>query len=481
MNQAMMAVFLLPCTGGVIAFVIGRRPQVLLGLLTATATTGALGLLARQVLDNGAQAYWVGGWAAPLGINLRCDGLSLLMLMLTAVVCLSTSLYAALYFGAGRNAHPEANLFWPLWLFLWGGLNCLFLSGDIFNSYLLLEFTLLSSVALVSLGGSHTALIAAFRYLIAATTAALFYLLGVTLLYSEFSTLDLLGLKAASPAGFLPLLALGLLIGGLSLKSALFPLHFWLPPAHATAPAPVSAVLSGLVVKAGFYVLLRIWFEVFPQAVPEVGKNLLATLGAIAIVWGSWKALQQARLKMLIAYSTVAQMGYLFLVFALAAGTGIQPVSAAVYQMISHGLSKAAMFLAAGVIVKSVHSDRLEDTRGCFRKMPAAVAAITVSGANLAGIAPAGGAKGKLLGIAVENSQWGWAAVVGLGMLLAVAYTAAAVKNSFLASERKMDVQGRYGRRALELIALAMALLALTVSFFSDEILTLLEIKVVDS
>jgi multicomponent Na+:H+ antiporter subunit D len=474
MNTAIVAIFLVPCAGGAMAFISGRRARPALGLLTATTTAVAVVLLARHILRTGPQVYMVAGWATPLGIHLRCDGLSLLMLMLTSAVSLISSIYAALYFDGSGGAPREASLFWPLWLFLWGGLNWIFVSGDIFNFYLLLEFTLLASVALASLDASHPALIAAFRYLMAATVGALFYLLGVTLLYSEYSTLDILGLGAASPAGSPALFALALLIGGLSLKSALFPLHFWLPPAHATAPSPVSAVLSALVVKAAFYVLLRIWFDVFHQEIPALGKNFMALLGTVAIVWGSCMAFRQDRLKMLIAYSTVAQMGYLFLVFPIAARSEGETMAAVVYQVISHGLAKAAMFLSAGVLMKSADSDLLEHTRGGLRNVPMAVAALIVSGASLAGIAPGGGAKKKMFDLALQAGQWWWAAVIGIGMLLTVAYTAVAVKNCFLPSDRNIStIRLRY----MGFLALCLALMGLAASFYSDGILSLLSIR----
>ncbi|SDB45659.1 Formate hydrogenlyase subunit 3/Multisubunit Na+/H+ antiporter, MnhD subunit [Desulfonatronum thiosulfatophilum] len=475
MNTAMVAVFMIPFSGAALAFVAGRRAQVL-GLITALATTIAVVVLTIHVLEDGAQIYLLGGWSTPLGINLNCDGLALLMLSLTAAVSLPTSIYAALYFANTPNSPHEAAFFWPLWLFLWGGLNCLFLSGDIFNVYLLLELTLLASVALAALKSTHEALIASYRYLIAATAAALFYLLGVTLLYSEHSTLDFIGLAAAEPDGYLGMLALALLIGGLSLKSALFPLHFWLPPAHSTAPTPVSAVLSALVVKAGFYVILRIWFEIYQLSIPDMGSQLMALLGSVAVVWGSWQALRQKRLKMLIAYSTVAQMGYLFLVFPMAAGAGEESISVAVYQVISHGLSKAAMFLAAGVLMQSMDSDLLRDHRGAARSVPFAVAALVISGAGLAGIAPGGGAKGKMISMALEHGQWWWAAVIGAGMLLAAAYTFVAVRNAFGGTGRKR--RGSSGLWYMGATALVMALAGMAASFVSGEIQGVLAIRV---
>jgi multicomponent Na+:H+ antiporter subunit D len=476
MSQAMVLIFLMPMIGGAVTFLPRPKWQRLLGILTALATCVSVAALAKRVLAEGPQMYWVGGWLAPLGINLRCDGFSLLMLLLTAIIGLVTSIYSLAYFTGAKERAERSGIFWPLWLFLWGGMNCLFVSGDIFNLYLLLEFTLLASVGLASLAGSNAALVSALRYLLAATTAALFYLLGVTFLYSEYSTLDLHGLTAAAPSGFLPLLALGLMMGGLALKSALFPLHFWLPPAHSTAPAPVSAVLSALVVKAGFYVMVRLWFGVFPDAAPQLAGQLLSLLGAVAVLWGSWMALRQKRLKMLVAYSTVAQVGYLFLLFPMVTSTDHEILPATVYQVISHALAKAAMFLGAGALLQSVHSDLLTRTRGAFRGTPVAVLTIMLSGASLAGIAPGGGAKGKLIGIALDAGHWGWALVIGVGMLLAVGYTFIAVKHCF----RKPIQPGQpaaWNVRLLEWLALLLASAGIAVSFLSTQILRLMEIQ----
>jgi multicomponent Na+:H+ antiporter subunit D len=476
MNHVIAWCFLVPMAGGAVAFFLGRSGRRMVGLVTTILTAGTVAGLTMLVDSEGPQAYPVGGWVAPLGITLRCDGMSLLMLILTAVLGTFTSVYSLAYFVGTDHDAERCGLFWPLWLFLWGGMNCLFLSGDLFNLYLLLEFTLLAAVGLASLSGSRRALAASLRYLLAATAAALFYLLGVTFLYSEYSTLDLHGLTAAAPSGFLPLLALGLMLGGLALKCALFPLHFWLPPAHATAPAPVSAVLSALVVKAGFYVIARLWFEVYAEVAPSWMGQLLALLGAAAVLWGSWAALQQERLKMLIAYSTVAQIGYLFLLFPSHTSADQEVLPALFYQVSSHGLAKAAMFLAAGALAQPLHSDLLTSTRGGFRRTPFAVLAILLSGATLAGLAPGGGAKGKMIGLALDEGQWWWAIVVGAGMVLAAAYTWIAVRPSF--QKREGSGQAATGsKRILELLALLLACVAWGLSLVPDKLIHLVEIR----
>jgi len=471
MTHAIFLIFLLPFLGGAATCLPTGKLQASLGMAGAVATVAAVALLAFHLYTNGAQHYRIGGQAAPLGIQLHADGLGLAMLLLTALTGLLVSIYSLAYFKADEK--KTARNFWPLWLLLWGGLNCLFVSADLFNIYLLLEFTLLAAVALATLGGSAAGHVSALRYLLAATGAGVFYLLGTGLIYSEARTLDFHLLRDLAPDGFVPLLALGLMLASLLLKSALFPLHFWLPAAHSTAPAPVSAVLSALVVKAGFYVIARLWFFVTPQAAAPAAAHLLGGLGAIAILWGAWQALRQERLKMLVAYSTVSQVGYLFLLFPLATSHGTKVLGAMTYQALSHGFAKAAMFMAAGALLKSAHSDAIARTRGTARQAPFAVAAFILSGAALAGIAPGGGSKGKLLEISHAAAHWWWSAVIIAGMLLAAGYTVAGVRKCFLRA-----VESAPGRapRLLELSALALASASIALSFHSDDVIKLLKI-----
>jgi multicomponent Na+:H+ antiporter subunit D len=474
-NGLEFLIVIVPFAGAVASCFARGAGQVWLGVGTAAATAGTVALLTWQVVEHGASRYPLGGWAPPLGITLQVDGLSVLMLLLTTVVAVCVSVYAAPYFAGAAGERLSAGLFWPLWLLLWGGLNALFVSADVFNLYLLLEFTLLPAVALAAIGGSPAGHVSALRYLLAATVAALFYLVGLTLLYSETSTLDLAGIGDASPGAPLVTIALVCMVGALALKSALFPLHFWLPAAHSTAPAPVSAVLSALVVKAGFYVIVRVWLQTLPDAAPAAAAEAVAVLGATAILWGSWQALRQERLKMLVAYSTVAQIGYLFVLLPLAARARTDVIEAATYHMLSHGLAKAAMFLAAGAVLKSAHSDLLDHTRGTAREAPLAIGAFVIAGAALAGILPGGGAKGKMLALSLEHAAWWWSAVIVAGMVLAAAYTVAAVRFAV----RRRDGAAKAASappRTLQMAAMGLALSAAAFSFASDAALALLEI-----
>jgi len=459
-------VILLPLIGAVACFLWPRR-IVPLGLVTALGVVACVAGLVRQVVEQGAQRYAVGGWGAPLGIDLYADGLSLSMLMVTALVGLGVSVYSSGYFNRDKAHH-----FWPLWMFLWAALNALFLSADIFNLYVALELMGLAAVALVALAGGADALIGAMRYLLVSLLGSLAYLLGVALLYHGFVSVDIAILAQRvepSPAVWA---AVGLMSAGLLLKTALFPLHFWLPPAHASAPAPVSALMSALVVKASFYILLRLWLEIFPLTQSALGL-LLGLLGAVAVLWGGLQALRQTRLKMLIAYSTVAQLGYLFLAFPLGSAIAWK---GALYLLLSHALAKAAMFMAAGNIVRFGGHDRIAELDRVAHRLPLTVTAFALAGVSSMGLPPSGGfiAKWLLLEAAIDSGQWWWAVVLILGGLLAAAYVFRVIGYAF--TQAGVLHETRAVPVAMEWTALALALAAILLGLFAPWTLAWMEI-----
>jgi len=217
------------------------------------------------------------------------------------------------------------------------------------------------------------------RYLLATMLGSLAYLLGVALIYHSFGSVDISILAERVESTPAVWSALGLMTAGLALKTALFPFHFWLPPAHTSAPAPVSAALSALVVKASFYVLLRLWLEIFPTD-SGVAAGLFGLLGAAAVFWGGLQALRSSRLKTLIAYSTVMQLGYLFLAFPLAVFAAWQ---GALYLLLSHALAKGAMFLAAGNILHFAGHDRIADLNRIAQRLPLTVSAFALAGISI--------------------------------------------------------------------------------------------------
>jgi len=419
---------------GALATLLLKRYATAIAIGTGIATSISAAILLYAVATEGVMLYEIGGWSAGLGIALRADGLSALLSMMTAIVLLASSIYASAYF----KENSVRSRFWPLWLLLWCSLNALLLSGDLFNLYVTLELLGLSAVALASLGGKTAALQAALRYLLVGLLGSMLFLAGVTLVYAGYGTLDLAALSREVTAGPIAWTALTLMTVGLLLKTALFPLHFWLPPAHASAPAPVSAVLSALVVKATFYLLMRLWLDIFSDVVTPIAANLLGILGAAAVLWGSWQALRAERLKLLAAYSTVAQLGYLFLFFPLLAALPAGPARDAamgglVILALTHGLAKSGLFLAIGVIQQRSGHDTIRDLDGTAQRLPATTFAIALSGIALIGLPPSGAFLGKwqLLAASFSSGQWLWVVVIMIGTLLAAAYTFRVLGHAF--------------------------------------------------
>lgn len=434
---------MLPLLAAVVAVLVPNRWLWWVNGLNIAGLWLAWLQVSREVWETGVLRFHLGDWVAPLGIDWVVDGLAVLMLLLMGTVGSFVSLYAFHYFADSTNADStdinsvdsvntdsahKLNMFVPLWLILWAGLNGLVLSADIFNLYVTLEILSLAAVGLILLSDSASAREAGLRYLLFALFASMLYLLGVAFLYGRYGALDIASLAAVRQADVETLVAVGLLTVGILLKSALFPLHFWLPPAHSGAPTPVSALLSALVVKATFYLLLRLWFELFPTEFLWMMGQVLGVLGALAIVWGSLLALRQVRLKLLVAYSTVAQLGYFFLLFPLASEIGSQASILAwyggIYQAFSHGFAKAAMFLAAGNALWAFGHDRVQDLQGFAKYFPITLLTFALAGVSIMGLPPSGGFIGKwlILSAAIESGQWWWAVIILLGGLLAAGY-----------------------------------------------------------
>lgn len=414
----------LPLLGAALAGALPARGPAL-GLAAGLATTAVALTIGARVWAAGALRSDIGGWGAPLGLALQADGLSAALLVMANLVALGVSVSALGYFAKG----PAQRHFWPLWLLLWAALNGLFLAADLFNIYVTLELVGLTAAALGALTRRPEAMAANLRYLLVGLLGSMTYLLGVALIYTALGTLDIGLAAAALEPGPVAWTAFALMVGGLLLKAALFPLHFWLPPAHANAPAPVSAALSALVVKGAFYLVLRLWLDLFGTTLTGGAATLLGVLGAGAVLWGSWRALKAERLKLLAAYSTVAQIGYLFLFFPLLAAAPSGParadlIAAAVLLALTHGFAKAGLFLSAGLLQKTAGHDRIADLGPATQALPVTTLALALAGVALIGLPPSGTFLSKwiLLSQAIDSGQWWWVPVVITGTLLAGAY-----------------------------------------------------------
>ncbi|WP_197492723.1 complex I subunit 5 family protein [Marinobacter sp. LQ44] len=448
-----------------------------LGILVQVLVS--LGLWA-AVASEGGFLYLLGGWQAPLGIELRVDGLAVTFVLLTALVAAACGWHASIYLAPGKPWH---RYFWPLFWFLWAGLNAVWLGGDLFNLYVGLELISLAAVGLVALGGQADALRAAIRYLMAALLGSLAYLLGVALIYGQFGTLSLAGVTELMNSGDVqsgltfPLI---LMLLGLALKTALFPMHGWLPPAHGIAKSPVSALLSALVVKASFYIAARLWLDLGGDLGGYALAQLIGVLGSLAVIWGSWLAFRQAKLKQVVAYSSVAQIGYLFLLFPLTWGVtdaiSQQAQQGITLQVVSHALAKAAMFLAAGNLIMSVGSNRVDALAGVSRFLPFSLFSFGLAGVSLMGLPPTGGfaAKWLLLQASLASGQWWWLGVLLAGGLLSAAYVFRVYRASFI--EATDTDQFYHPSRSLEVIPMILALLSLGLGLVAEPVLSVMSL-----
>lgn len=453
-------------------------------------TTGgillAVGGVTKQVWEQGPLRFSFGGWGAPLGIDWYADGLTILLLLICTVVMILTSFYAWSYLHHEFHAQKQKSgqsmftheRFWPLWFFLWASLNALFLSADLFNLYVTLELFGLSAAMLMTLGHQPEALTAGMRYLLVSMVGSLMYLLGVVFIYAAYGTLDLAILSrvlASGPSTWMPMT---LMILALLLKTGLFPLHIWLPPAHANAPSPVSAILSGLVVKASFYLVIRLWFQVFEPHVSPTAGQFLGLLGAGAILWGSLQAFRQERLKLLVAYSTVAQLGYLFLLFPLTetASVAESAWSGGIYHALAHALAKASLFLAAGNIMLALGHDRISQFDGIAQVMPMTLFAFGLGGISLMGLPPSSGfvAKWLLLKAAWDGEFWWWAGIILGGGLLTAGYIFMVLKRAFATPAEGLTIQPIPFN--LEVTALVLAVLGILLGLIATLPLSLLHI-----
>ena len=462
-----------PVAAVLLAFVSGGRNVERIAFATMPAGLAIAVAIAAAKRSTGAPiVYLVGGWAPPLGVALRADGLSVVMMVIAAVVICAVAIYARADFRTPPElAEARAPFaFWILLLSIWSALNLVFVAGDLFTLYVGLELLTFAAVPLVCLDGRAETFQAALRYLLFALLGSVLYLAGTVLIYGAYGTLDIVLLSQRLHPEPVTIIAAALMTAGLLAKTALFPLHLWLPPAHASAPAAASAVLSALVVKGPFFIAVRLWFDVMPNFPAPTARQMLAALGAAAIVFGSILALRQTRLKLLIAYSTLAQIGYLFLMFPL--GTGIAShsgvaLSGGILQAMSHATAKAAMFLSAGLIYAALGHDRIGGLSGVARLLPLTVLAFVLGALALMGL-PASGAylaKDLLLQASDDTGQWWWAATVQAGGIFTAAYLFLVLANALTPASEPMRLRAAIPR-SQEAAALALALCSLLLGLF---------------
>jgi multicomponent Na+:H+ antiporter subunit D len=383
--------------------------------------------LLRRVAGGQLPAYQVGGWAAPWGIELLVTPSGALMILVLSGVTLLISVYCLGYID--HEIAPRAQgWYYASFLLLLSGMLGMSVTNDLFNTFVMMEITTLGACATVAAKDSPRAAEAALRYLLLASLASTMILFGIGMAYSITGNLNLTFLTKELAASWrtyprLATTALGFLSLGFALKAALFPLHVWLPDAHSAAPSPSSAMLSGLVVKIHAFTLIRMVYVVFAPMYAYLAplREALVVLAALAIIGGSVFALVQDDLKRLLAYSTVAQVGYIFLGAGLGSPSAIM---AAFFQIASHALTKSCLFLCAGIIIERTGRRRIRQMDGMSKVLPLTTAVFTVAALSMIGLPTLSGfiAKWYLFQGGLEARQPVFIGLILMSGLLNAAY-----------------------------------------------------------
>ncbi len=384
---------LVPLAGAVLTMALAsERTSRAWALATATAalTAGIALVLAVRVALHGPFSYSFGGWQPPYGIEFRFDELSALSFVVAAIALLAI-VFARRY--AERAIPYERTApFYALMLLVTAGMIGFSVTGDLFNLYVFMEVLSLSSYALAAASGERISEMAAFKYLVLGAVSSLTVLFSIGFMYALTGSLNMLDIAhRLSGVETLPLVvAVAGATLGFMVKAAIFPLHIWLPDAHASAPSPVSAILSGLVVKMGIVGVLRIWQMVLTSGVLDLATldRMLVWLGAISIVMGAFFAIFQDDIKMMLAYSTISNIGYIVMGIGLMSRYSL---TGACVHVFNHAIIKATLFLAAGAIIHQTGYRTLSDLRGVGRGMPITTGALSIGAISIVGIPPTAG------------------------------------------------------------------------------------------
>jgi multicomponent Na+:H+ antiporter subunit D len=435
---------------------------VFLLLLVLAVTAG------RQMIGDGPvlkQLNWLG---EPVGITVAVDGFSLFMLMAISLLTLCVSLYSINYmehYGAKAN-------YYALLLMMAAGMNGLVLVTDLFNVYLFLEVAAIASYALVAYGLEHDELEASFKYLMLSVIASAAILISIAVLFGMTGSLGFTavadGLRSLD-AKFVVGFCAALFIMGFGLKAALIPFHAWLPDAHPSAPAPISAMLSGLLIKvSGVYALTRILFNVF--GLTPALSQVLMYLGAVSIVVAAFLALGQKDMKRMLAYSSISQVGYVVLGIGIGTPLGI---AGGLFHLFNHALAKGLLFLNSGSVQQATGTRNLEEMGGLAKRMPVTAATSLIGSLSIAGVPPLSGFWSKLIIIIalVQSNEWFLAVVAVLASVLTLWYYLLIQRKAFFGklNERWKDVKEAPFWMTLSTVILA--LLSIGVGLFFSAVI----------
>lgn len=363
--------------------------------------------------NNGIFVYTMGRWFPPKGINLVLDGLSLLMLIVINLIAFFATLYSVSYM---KRFTAKAK-FYALFMLMVAGMNGVVLTGDFFNLFVFLEIASIASYALVAFGVEAEELEASFKYMVMSSIASVLILFSIGLLYGVTGSLNMADIAGIIKGKHNLLLSFSLVLflAGFGLKAAIIPFHAWLPDAHPSAPAPISAMLSGVLIKAlGIYTITRIFFNVYGMTV-QLSWTLMV-LGMISMIGGGVLALRQTDFKRLLAYSSISQIGYILIGLGCGNYWGLL---GALFHLFNHAVFKSLLFLNSGAVEYSTGTRKLEEMGGLSKVMPVTGATSTIASLSISGIPPFSGFWSKLF-IIIGLVQAGHFVMTGLTVLVSV-------------------------------------------------------------
>jgi len=352
--------------------------------------------------------YKVGGWEPvnriPIGIYMVLDGFTAIILCIVNLIGFLSVFYSISYI----SRYTAENYFYALFCLMIAGMNGVVLSGDLFNIFVFLEISAISSYALVAFGVEKNELEATFKYQVLGGLASFLVLFGIGFIYWKTKTLNIADIKNAFSTGYdktYYLFVQILFLSGFGLKAAIIPFHAWLPDAHSSAPSPISAMLSGVLIKAvGIYVIIRLFFNMFELS--EGMAILITTLGTLSMVIGVFLAIGQWDIKRLLAYHSISQMGYVVLSVGIGmilisrgnnSEVAVLAIAGGIFHLINHAAFKGLLFLNAGAIEYSIGTRDLKEMGGLYKSMPVTSATSFVASLSISGIPPFNGFFSKLI------------------------------------------------------------------------------------
>lgn len=457
---------MVPLIGSVLCAILRR--SALCWIVTAACSLAmpviALALL-EQVQSTGTISYAMGGWAPPVGIEYRIDLANAYLLVLVSIMGALVALYAPRSIAV--EIEPEKQgWYYSMYLMCMAGLLGMAITGDAFNVFVFMEISSLAMYTLIALGSERRALVAAFQYLVIGTVGATFYVIGVGFLFTMTGSLNLYDISTliADAESSRPLVAgLAFITIGIGLKLAIFPLHLWLPNAYAYAPTVATAFIASTATKVAVYLLLRFLFSVFGVSFTfeqTPAAELLMVLAVLAMLVASLSAIYQVNVKRMLAYSSVAQVGYMILGIALISEAGL---TGGISHLFNHAIIKACLFLAIGCVFYSTGVTRIENLAGIGRLMPLTMAAFVIAGLGLIGVPGTAGFVSKwfLIQGAAEAGHWWLIVVIVISSVLAVIYVGRIVEVAWFREPTAKVVRAP----PLEMMLITWVLAAATIYF----------------